>query len=107
MDRAQTFFALHIVLHILVPGAIAWFAFRNEWRRAWGVMAATMLVDLDHLLAATFLVLDRCSIGFHPLHSYPAIVLYGVMLLNRRTRIVGTGLLVHMALDFSECLRIG
>ena len=38
-----------------------------------------MLVDLDHLLADPIYDPERCSIGFHPLHSIPAIVVYALM----------------------------
>ena len=35
-----------------------------------------MFVDLDHLLANPIYDPCRCSIGFHPLHNYFAIVIY-------------------------------
>ena len=35
-----------------------------------------MLVDLDHLLATPIFKENRCSINFHPLHSYVAIGFY-------------------------------
>jgi hypothetical protein len=61
---------LHLVLHALVPLLVAWIFFRNRWQRAWAIMLATMLVDLDHLLADPIYDPDRCSIGFHPLHTF-------------------------------------
>ena len=67
-------------------------------------MFATMVVDLDHLLAVPIYDPDRCSIGFHPLHSYLAIGLYFLMSIWPKTRLVGIGLLVHMVLDFLDCL---
>lgn len=94
---------LHLVLHGLVPGAVAWLCFRRRWRRAWLIMLATMAVDLDHLLATPIYDPGRCSIGFHPLHRTPAILAYGAMTLWAPTRVVGTGLLIHMALDASDC----
>jgi hypothetical protein len=96
--------AFHLALHALVPCAIAWFFFRNEWRRAVLIMLATMAVDLDHLLASPVFDPDRCSIGFHPLHTWPAIFVYALATLPRATRLVGIGLLVHMALDWSDCM---
>lgn len=63
-----------------------------------------MLVDLDHLLADPIYDPDRCSIGFHPLHSYPAILIYVIMLFFPKTRIVGLGLVMHMILDYLDCL---
>lgn len=95
--------ALHLVLHGLVPGVAAWALFRRRWRRAWLIMLATMAVDLDHLLAVPVYDPNRCSIGFHPLHTAPAIGSYGLMTLLPQTRIVGTGLLIHMFLDASDC----
>lgn len=66
-------------------------------------MMATMLVDLDHLLANPIYDPNRCSIGFHPLHTWPAIALYAALALHPRTRLIGLGLLIHMLLDFSDC----
>ncbi len=96
-------FEIHLLLHILVPGGVAWLLFRSAWRRAWGVMLLTMLVDLDHLLADPIFDPDRCSVGFHPLHSVSAIIVYGALSVFPRTRLVGIGLLIHMALDFTMC----
>ena len=68
--------AIHLLLHAVVPALAAFVFFRNEWRRAFLIMLATMAVDLDHLLATPLYDPTRCSIGFHPLHTWPAIVLY-------------------------------
>jgi Family of unknown function (DUF6122) len=94
---------LHLILHGLVPGTVAWTFFRPRWRTAWLVMLATMLVDLDHFLARPVYDPDRCSIGFHPLHTTPAILLYAVLAAIPKTRLVGVGLLIHMALDLLDC----
>jgi len=94
---------LHLVLHVAAPALLARFAWRARWVRAWLVMLATMAVDLDHLLARPVYDAGRCSIGFHPLHSYPALVAYLLLALWPRTRLVGVGLLLHMALDIVDC----
>ncbi|OYQ42751.1 hypothetical protein CHU92_03845 [Flavobacterium cyanobacteriorum] len=94
----------HYSLHFMAPGLLAWLFFRDKWKKAWLVMIATMLVDLDHLLATPIFEPGRCSIGFHPLHSYPAIAVYVLLLLFPKARIVATGLLFHMATDFQDCL---
>jgi hypothetical protein len=95
---------IHTFLHFLVPGLAARFAFReNRWKK-WFIMMATMLVDLDHLLASPIFDSNRCGIGFHPLHSYPAIFAYLLMTAVPKLRIIGIGLLIHMGLDFTDCI---
>ncbi|MCZ6560981.1 MAG: DUF6122 family protein [Gammaproteobacteria bacterium] len=95
---------IHLILHAAVPGAIAWLFFRKNWLTAWLIMLATMLVDLDHLLASPAYDPARCSIGFHPLHQWPAIVVYSLLLRIRPLRLVAIGLLTHMLLDGLDCL---
>lgn len=96
--------AFHLVLHVAVPAAVALIFFRGRWKEAWLIMLATMLVDLDHLLADPIFDPGRCSIGYHPLHTWPAMVAYVVMTIPRPTRLVGLGLVIHMALDGLDCL---
>ena len=69
-------------------------------------MVATMLVDIDHLVADPIYQLNRCSIGFHPFHELWAIPFYGVLCFipnMPRIRLIGIGLVVHMALDAIDC----
>ncbi|MDH5826900.1 DUF6122 family protein [Sphingobacterium sp. SG20118] len=94
---------VHYSLHFLVPGLLSYLFFRKQWKRAWLIMIATMLVDLDHLLATPIFAADRCSIGFHPLHSYYAIAVYFLLLFFPKTRIVAVGLLFHMLTDWQDC----
>jgi hypothetical protein len=95
---------VHYSLHFLFPGIIAYVFFRKEWKKAWLIMITTMLVDLDHLLADPIFDPDRCSIGFHPLHSYYAIGVYCIMIFFQRWRIIAVGLLFHMLTDYQDCL---
>jgi hypothetical protein len=108
MDNIQllkiTQFSIHYGLHFIAPGLIAWFFFRDNWKQAWLIMAATILVDIDHLLANPIFDPRRCSIGFHPLHTWPAMLLYTFMLFFPKTRIVGVGLLFHMLTDCQDCM---
>ncbi len=66
-------------------------------------MIATMVVDIDHLVAFPIFDSNRCSIGFHPLHTYWAMIAYVLLLFFRKTRIVAIGLLFHMVTDFLDC----
>jgi hypothetical protein len=95
---------VHYGLHFLAPGLIAWIFFRKNWKQAWLIMLATMLVDFDHLLATPMFLASRCSIGFHPLHSYYAIGIFFGLLLLKKTRILGIGLVFHIVADTIDCL---
>ncbi len=111
---------LHIALHFLVPAALAVAISRDRWFGTWLILVATMLVDVDHLLADPVYDPARCSIGFHPLHTTPAIIAYGLVLVGPRAleaigalrdravvrtlELVGLGLIVHMMLDGIDCL---
>lgn len=64
---------------------------------------ATMLVDVDHLLADPVYDPGRCSIGYHPLHSALACGIYVALCAPRATRLVGIGLVIHMCLDGLDC----
>lgn len=94
---------VHYTLHLLVPGVIAFIFFRAQWKRAWLILLATMLVDLDHLVASPIFDPGRCSINFHPLHTYWAMAVYVVLLFFKKTRIVAVGLLFHMLTDYIDC----
>ena len=93
----------HLILHFAVPLGVALLFFRDRWRRAFLIMIATMIVDLDHLFANPIYDPSRCSIGFHPLHTWPAIIGYAALFLYGRTRLIGLGLLIQMALDAGDC----
>ena len=94
----------HIILHVLVPGIYARLVYPDSWWRGWLVMLSTMLIDLDHLLANPVYDANRCSINFHPLHTYPAIAVYVLLVFLPKTRLVGIGLVIHMLLDGVDCL---
>jgi Family of unknown function (DUF6122) len=98
---------LHAFLHTIAPGLVAFAFYRPRWLRAWLILAATILVDLDHLLTTPIFDPNRCSIAFHLLHTWWAIAAYALLIVPRPTRLVAVGLLLHMALDYTECLRIG
>jgi hypothetical protein len=111
----------HIALHFVIPLIVARIFYCNQspikdmsvsrsirpylgqWLTAWLIMCLTMLVDLDHLLATPIYDPMRCSINFHPLHTYWAISIYCILVGIKKTRLVGIGLLIHMLLDWQDC----
>lgn len=93
----------HYFLHFIFPVAVAFIFYRKNWKNVYFILLATMLVDLDHLFADPVFDPDRESIGFHFLHSYYAIAVYFLMLFFKgNIRIIGIGLLLHMATDFQD-----
>jgi hypothetical protein len=99
----QGFF--HYFLHLIAPVFLALLFFRKDWKRAYLIMLATMLVDLDHVLASPMFQPDRCSIQFHPLHTYYAMAVYAMLLFFKRPfNIIGLGLLFHMFTDLVDCI---
>lgn len=98
---------VHYSLHFLVIGGIAYLYDKKNWKKYWLILLATMLVDLDHLVADPIFHPGRCSIGFHPLHSYYAIAAYilGIIFIRHKIlRLIFIGLLFHMLTDFIDCL---
>ena len=94
---------VHNFLHFFVPALATWIFYRKDWRRSYIFLMLTMLVDLDHLIADPIFDPQRCSIGFHPLHSEIAITIFTLMLIHKKLRIFGFGLLIHMSLDGLDC----
>jgi hypothetical protein len=98
---------LHLGLHIVVPGATAKLLFSDRWKTAFLVMMSAMIIDLDHLMANPIYDPNRCGINFHPLHAWPAIIVYVLLTAIPKTRILGLGLLVHIILDGLDCVWMG
>ena len=101
---------VHYGLHFVAPMLLA-LLFKKEHRiKAYLIMLATMIVDLDHLLANPIFDPNRMSIGFHPLHSYFAIAIYCILAMipyeehNWPWWIhpIGIGLVFHMFTDWQD-----
>lgn len=95
---------VHYSLHFVLPVIIAWVFFRTNWKVVAILFLATMFVDVDHLLADPIFSSNRCSIDYHPFHSYFAIAAYVFFLLFKKTRIIALGLMMHMITDFIDCM---
>lgn len=95
---------IHYGIHFLVPLIIAILVFKSKWKFAFLIMISTMLIDLDHLLATPIFDPNRCSINFHPLHSYYAISLYIILAFIKPTRVLGIGLVIHIVADTVDCM---
>lgn len=94
---------IHYALHFLAPALISFLFFRSNWKQVYFIFLGSMLVDLDHLLANPIFDPNRCSINFHPLHHYYAIIIYSFGVFNKKTRVLALALLFHMLTDFIDC----
>jgi len=95
---------IHYSLHFGLPLLVAILFFKSNWKMAYLIMVSCIMIDVDHLLAYPIFDSNRCSINFHPLHSYFAIVIYIALAIFKKTRILGIGLLIHIIADAIDCL---
>jgi hypothetical protein len=95
---------IHYSIHFGLPLLVALFFFKSNWKIAYLIMVSCILIDIDHLFAYPIFDPNRCSINFHPLHSYYAIVIYLALAIFKKTRILGIGLLIHILADATDCL---
>lgn len=102
-------FLIHYGIHFLVPVVIALALFPKIRWKALLILWGAMLIDLDHFLASPLFDPNRCSIGFHPLHTLPAILVYLALLLFPKLRLISLALLLHIAADTTDCwlMRLG
>ncbi|MGJ8549163.1 DUF6122 family protein [Winogradskyella wichelsiae] len=94
---------IHYGIHFGLPLVVAIVFYKSYWLKAYGIMILGILIDLDHLLANPIFDPTRCSINFHPLHSYYAIALYLLLLVPKKTRLMGLGLSIHIIADTADC----
>ncbi|MEM6723478.1 MAG: DUF6122 family protein [Bacteroidota bacterium] len=98
-------FLIHYSLHLVFPAGLAYWLFRKDWKRAYVILLATMLVDVDHLWASPIYQADRCSINFHTFHHIEVMPIYVLLLFFQPPwRLIGLGLCLHMLTDYLDCL---
>lgn len=95
---------LHIVLHFTIPALLALLVRSRPWWQVYALLILGMVVDVDHVLAVPVYDPLRCGMGFHPLHTWPAVLFYAGLACWRPARLIGAGLLLHMLLDSIDCL---
>ncbi len=94
---------VHYGIHFLLPIAIGLFLFKEKGLKVMVILWAGILIDIDHLWADPIFDAERCSIGYHPLHTYRAIGVYTALLFSKKTWIFGLALLIHIFADTADC----
>lgn len=95
--------SIHYGIHFVVPLFVALLFYKKQWLKAYLILIAAIIIDVDHLLANPVFDPNRCSINFHPLHTYYAIIVYVLLLIPKRTRLIGLGLVIHIIADYVDC----
>ena len=95
---------VHYGIHFLVPLLLSVIFYKKQCLKSYLIFLSAFIIDLDHLIATPLFDPLRCSIGFHPLHSYLAIGLYVSLLVPSKTRLIGIGLCIHIIADGFDCL---
>lgn len=95
---------LHYGIHFVLPVVIGLLFFKYNRLRVILILMAGIVIDIDHLWADPLFDPHRCSINFHPLHSYWAIMFYIGLFWFKKTRILGLALLIHILADATDCL---
>ncbi len=96
-------FGLHYGIHFIVPIIVGLLFFKKNKGLVILILLAGIVIDIDHLFANPIFDPNRCSVGFHPLHSYITIGVYVVLLFFKKTRIFGIALLIHIVADITDC----
>ena len=99
-------FCFHYGIHFILPIVIAFSFFKERRILVLFILWGGLLIDLDHLLSNPIYDANRCSLGFHPLHNYYAVACYFLLLIPKKTRLVGLALVIHILADFVDCLFI-
>lgn len=95
--------AAHYGSHVFIPLIVALIWYKSNWKMAFLIMFSGIWIDVDHLLANPIFASNRCSIHFHPLHTYYALGVYVILLLPKKTRLIGLGLVIHLIADAVDC----
>jgi hypothetical protein len=95
---------VHYGLHLIFPIVVAFILQPKHWLKVYLIFLSSMIIDLDHLFAVPIFDPQRCSIGFHLLHTYTAIFIYIILLNFSKIRTFTIAILFHIITDFIDCI---
>ncbi|MCM4170044.1 hypothetical protein DHD32_01015 [Arenibacter sp. TNZ] len=96
-------FCVHYGIHFLLPIIVGLIFYKKHRLLIIAILLAGILIDVDHLWANPIFDHNRCSINFHPLHTYWAISGYCLLLFFQKTRVFGIAFLIHILADMADC----
>lgn len=97
---------IHLLSNILVVGLVYSYNKYNgkDMDKSVYFIFLSNLIDLDHLLASPIYDKNRCSINFHPLHSWYTFPFYFAGLFLNKYRYLMIGIILHLSLDLIDCI---
>lgn len=100
---------IHAVSNIVLILALAFYEklrFKRmpNWKNISLLVFASQLIDFDHLLATPIYDPLRCSINFHPLHSWYMFPVYVAGVLFKKYSYFFIAIGLHLVLDYFDCM---
>jgi hypothetical protein len=95
---------IHIIASILLVFVINFFDKKTDIKKIFILVLTSNFIDLDHLLANPIYDPNRCSINFHPLHSWYMFPIYFFGSFLKNYRYFFFGIILHLVLDWIDCL---
>lgn len=100
---------IHILSNIILIGIVCLFSKYIikkdfDWKNASILIISSNLIDIDHLFVTPIYEANRCSINFHPLHSWYIFPIYFIGLLIKKYSFFFIGIILHLTLDYFDCL---
>ena len=99
---------IHLLSNFMLAAVLTFYVSRTQSKstllKIFLVLALSNLIDMDHLLASPIYDPTRCSINFHPLHSWYFFPAYLLGLFFPKTRIFCMGIALHLGVDAIDCV---
>jgi hypothetical protein len=99
---------IHIASNLIIVGIIYLFSkyiIKKDfnWKFASVLLISSNFIDVDHFLATPIFDAARCSINFHPLHSWYMFPIYLIGLFIKKYSFLFIGIFMHLLLDYVDC----
>ena len=102
----------HIIIHVLSNILLIYLIYfyekkilkkKSNLKNISLLVFLSQLIDLDHLLAKPIYNPLRCSINFHPLHSWYSFPFYALGMFWKKYSYLFVAIGLHLALDALDC----
>ncbi len=95
---------IHIISNLVLIAIISFFDKKTPFKKIFLLVILSNFIDLDHIVANPVYDPSRCSINFHPLHSWYLFPVYLVGIFLKKYKYLFYGIILHLILDKIDCL---